>query len=241
MEYVYQIKIAPDGCGQFERPVLAQGIVEKVNKKEVIAFLEEEYPEYFDGNKVCQKLSKKAEQIVYVSIYELDDFWAKYWKQEVECMVCHKKVPLIKTKNHLGSINIRHFTCSVDCEERRKECAENEIDEYYNEKCPYYFIYKITNKINGKVYIGYTEREPIFRWWEHFRHSNLPIGQALKEEGIEHFTFEVLEKCLKSEKTIKEMHELETGYITQYNCIADGYNCIISKKQDYDYCGELNL
>jgi predicted GIY-YIG superfamily endonuclease len=203
-------------------------ILFKQNHK-AIKYIETTYPEYFEGNKLTQKLSKKSDQIVYVSIYELDDYWSKYWKQEVECMVCHKKIPLIQTKNHLGNINIKKFTCSIECENVRKEKADNEIDEYWNDRCQYYFIYKITNKENGMVYIGYTEREPIFRWWEHFKHSYLPIGEALKSYGIEAFTFEVLEKHLKSKKTIEEMHKIETAYINAYDSIKTGYNCIVSK------------
>lgn len=229
-EFIYQIKLCSDNYETYNRPVLTQEIIEAENKKEVIKLIEEKYPEYFEGNKVSQKLSKKSEQIVYVTIYELDNYWSNYWKQEIECMICHKKIPLIQTKNHLGNINIKHFTCSIKCEEKRKEKADNDIDEYWNERCLYYFIYKITNKINKKVYIGYTEREPIFRWWEHFKHSQLPIGIALKEFGIENFTFEVLEKHLKTEKTIEQMHNIETNYILKYNSIIDGYNCIVSKK-----------
>ena len=241
MEFVYQIKISSGNYDTYSKPVLTQGIIEVKNKKEVVKYLEKEYPEYFDGNKVCQKLSKKTEQIVFVSIYELDNYWSNYWKQEVECMICHKKIPLIQIKNHLGNINIKKFTCCAECEEKRKERADNEVDEYWNDRCLYFYIYKITNKINGKVYIGYTEREPIFRWWEHFKHSLLPIGQALKSFGIKSFTFEVLEKHLKTDKTIEEMHDIETNYITQYGSIVDGYNCMVSKKSDYEYCGELSI
>lgn len=237
MEYVYQIKIVTGEYNSFHRPVLAQGIIEKDCKKDVVTFLAEEYPEYFDGNKVSQKLSKSSQQVVYVTIHELDDYWSKYWKQEIECEICHKKVPLIEIKNHVGRLS--NFLCSVTCEEQQKKKAENELNEYWNERCPYYFIYKITNKKNGKVYIGYTEREPIFRWWEHFKHSNLPIGLALKEYGIENFLFEVLEKYRKDEKTIDDMHSIETNYISKYNSIKDGYNCINSKKQDFEYCTEL--
>lgn len=231
MEFVYQIKIVVNEYDSFNRPVAAQGIIEAENKKAVVEYIGNQYPEYFDGNKVTQKLSKKTDQIVYVSIYELDDYWSKYWKQEVECMICHKKVPLIQTKNNLGNINPNKFTCSVECEEKRKERADNEVEEYWNDRCQYYYIYKITNKNTKKVYIGYTEREPIFRWWEHFKHSHLPIGEALKSDGIENFTFEVLEKYLKTIKSIEEMHEIETNYITNYNSIEKGYNCILSKKE----------
>ena len=240
MEYLYQIKIAPKYSDTFSRPVATQGIVARENKKEVIRYLEEKYPEYFDGNKVAQKLSKKVEQVVYVSIYELDDYWKKYWKQEVECMICHRKVPLIEVKNQLGGyIDLKHFTCSVECEKVREERSESREEEFWNERCPYYFIYRIANKVNGKCYIGYTAREPLFRWWEHFQHSSLPIGKALKEEGIENFTFEVLEKHLKNEKTIEEMHGIETCYMNQYDSIRNGYNCMVSKNEDYKYCGSV--
>lgn len=229
MEFIYQIKIATSEYDNFNRPIATQGIVTAETKKEVINFIEAEYPEYFIGNKVAQKLSKKTEQIVYVSIYELDDYWKKYWKQEVECMVCHKKIPLIQTKNHLGNIILSKFTCCIECEERRKERASNETEEYWNDRCQHYYIYKIINKENGKMYVGYTEREPIFRWWEHFKHSHLPIGAALKTFGIEKFTFEVLEKHSKEDKSIEEMHEIETKYIRLYDSIENGYNCMVSK------------
>ena len=238
MEFIYQIKIASNDYNAFCRPVLAQGILDVEKKADVLAYVEKEYPEYFDGNKVAQKLSRKSEQIVYVSIFELDGYWKNYWTQEVECAICHKKVPLIQVKNQLGGF-VSKFICSMKCEEKRKELAENEYEEYWNERSECYYIYKITNKNNGKVYVGYTEREPLFRWWEHFKHSNFPIGKALKEDGIESFTFEVLEKHLKSDKTVVEMHEIETKYIQLFDSINSGYNCIVSKKQDYEYCGSV--
>ena len=226
MEYLYQIKVA---VNDYDKQIAAQGIIEKKSKKEVLKFLEEEFPEYFDGNKVAQKLSKKTDQVVYVSLHELTEHWKKYWTSEVECMICHSKVQLLELKQHLGYFNIKKFTCSMECEEKRKEREPDEFNEYWNDRCRFFYIYKITNKLDGKVYIGYTEREPLFRWWEHIRHSHLPIGAALKNEGIENFTFEVLEKYSKEEKTIEEMHEIETKYIHNYDSISNGYNCIASK------------
>lgn len=242
MEYIFQIKIVSNSYDSFHRPVVAQEIIDVNNKTEVLGYIEKKYPEYFDGNKVAQKLSKKSEQIVYVTIYELDDYWSNYWKQEIECCSCHKKVKLIDIKNHIGHTNLNKWTCSIECEELRKRAYEDcksEADEYYCNSCNFYFIYKITNKTNGKVYIGYTSREPIFRWWEHFKHSNLPLGQALKEDGIENFTFEVLEKHYKKDKTVEQMHDIESSYMIQYDSIFNGYNCLPSKKQDFEYFGEI--
>lgn len=232
MEYFYQIKLATDRYDTFNRPVLVQNIVEKENKQEVLRYIESEYPEYFEGNKVAQKLSKKSEQIVYVTIFELDEYWKSYWTQTIKCAVCGREVPLLSINQNLGYVQLNRFTCSPECElaypEHSAMVRDQQNEDYWNSRCNYYYIYKITHKVTGKCYIGYTEREPIFRWWEHLKHSELPIGQALKTEGIEMFTFEVIEKHSKDSKTKQEMHAIETKHILAHDSIDNGYNCVVS-------------
>ena len=233
MEYLFQIKLIESTYNTFSRPTLAQEIISAQSKQDVLKYIQENYPEYFDGNKVAQKLSKKSEQLVYVTIFELDEYWKKYWTSEVECCVCGKKVPLIQIKNHLSDIYLPTFTCCPECESKKSDALqqkrEESYDDYWSSRCDYYYIYKITNKLNGKCYIGYTEREPIFRWWEHYKHSELPIGKALQGEGIQNFTFEILEMISKADTTIQAMHEMETSYILKHDSISSGYNCVVSK------------
>jgi group I intron endonuclease len=53
------------------------------------------------------------------------------------------------------------------------------------------FIYKITNNINQKSYIGKTERNISVRYKEHIRHKNyldLPLYRAFNKYGIENFS-----------------------------------------------------
>lgn len=84
-------------------------------------------------------------------------------------------------------------------------------------------IYKITNKINNKVYIGqsiHIER----RFKEHMQsaaHSpKSVIHTAINKYGIENFTFEIVELCL-----IEELDEKEVLYINKYNsAVPNGYN-----------------
>lgn len=50
------------------------------------------------------------------------------------------------------------------------------------------FIYKITNLINNKCYIGKTERTILSRWKEHLQKRktlDLPLYRALNKYGIE--------------------------------------------------------
>lgn len=85
-------------------------------------------------------------------------------------------------------------------------------------------IYKITNQINGKVYIGQSVN--IKERWRRHRtavneNTNLPLYRAIQKYGLENFTFEVIEECLK-----KELDEKEIYWIKYYNSINPerGYN-----------------
>lgn len=85
-------------------------------------------------------------------------------------------------------------------------------------------LYKITNQINNKVYIGQT-LHPNRRWTEHCAHAKaqddqLPIHLAIAKYGKENFKFEVLEWS-------EAFDEREAELIAQYNSIApNGYNVL---------------
>lgn len=55
-------------------------------------------------------------------------------------------------------------------------------------------VYKITNLVNGKVYIGASKRIET-RFWEHKRYAGSPIHSDLEALGEENFKFEVLLEC----------------------------------------------
>ena len=55
-------------------------------------------------------------------------------------------------------------------------------------------IYKFTNKINRKVYIGQTSNITR-RFYEHLRRTDQQIDQAIQKYGVNNFLFEILEEC----------------------------------------------
>ena len=68
-------------------------------------------------------------------------------------------------------------------------------------------IYKITNKINGKCYIG--KSIDVYRRWEeekHFRSVNEHLKSAFEKYGFENFSFEILEECEESALDSKEIY-----------------------------------
>lgn len=84
-------------------------------------------------------------------------------------------------------------------------------------------IYKITNKINGKIYIGQTiQKSARKRWSTHCRGiENSAISLSIKKYGKENFLFEVLENCA----SLEELNKREEFLIQELNTLApNGYN-----------------
>lgn len=69
-------------------------------------------------------------------------------------------------------------------------------------------IYKITNTVNNKKYIGQSINI-IDRWREHRQRASNGteyLYQAIRKYGIQNFVFEVLEECLIEDLNLKEKY-----------------------------------
>lgn len=86
-------------------------------------------------------------------------------------------------------------------------------------------IYKITNKINGLIYIG-SSKNIEYRWRKHKemlesdRHYNCHLQSSWNKYGSENFIFEVLEETTKNHLLIREQYYLDT--LTPFDTL--GYN-----------------
>ena len=85
-----------------------------------------------------------------------------------------------------------------------------------------YYLYKITNLLNNKNYIGVTNRNPEKRFAEHKRQSSKSfISKAIQSDGVDNFSFEIL----LTEIEDKDISNLECEYIKKYNSLLpNGYN-----------------
>ena len=87
------------------------------------------------------------------------------------------------------------------------------------------YIYKIENKLNGKIYIGKTLKTIQERWKEHChdfkrqRCEKRPLYSAMNKYGIENFFIEEIEQC---EANI--LSEREKYWIEYYGSFKYGYN-----------------
>ena len=86
-------------------------------------------------------------------------------------------------------------------------------------------IYKHTNKINGKVYIGQTcnDTDPNKRWQNGKGYSPLyPFGKAIDKYGWHNFVHEVIEENIP---TVEEANEREIYWISYYHSYVKDPNC----------------
>ena len=90
-------------------------------------------------------------------------------------------------------------------------------------------IYKFTNKINGKSYIGQS-RNIDYRKKSHLANYNNPnstdynglFHRAIRKYGKNNFVFEILEEC-----DCNDLNEREKFYIQYYNTLTpNGYNMV---------------
>lgn len=86
-------------------------------------------------------------------------------------------------------------------------------------------IYKITNKINHKVYIGQTvQKNPKMRWYAHCDYVRKGrksyLYDSMRKYGIENFSWEVIDNA----NNIDELNEKEQVWLGHYRKIAVVYN-----------------
>ena len=87
------------------------------------------------------------------------------------------------------------------------------------------YIYKISNNINNKVYIGKTNLNIQERFKQHLRDSkkeyleHRPLYNAIRKYGSEHFTIECIEECVTDQASTREQY-----WIQFYDSYKNGYN-----------------
>ena len=88
------------------------------------------------------------------------------------------------------------------------------------------YLYKITNTMNNKIYIGQTVN-PSQRWWQHRNaasknHPSMIIARAIKKYGNNAFDFEIIAQC----QTLDDANFMEEHLIQQYDSRnpEKGYN-----------------
>lgn len=91
-------------------------------------------------------------------------------------------------------------------------------------------IYKYTNKINGKVYIGQTVNEEKRKKEHRGAYGNYPFHRAIRKYGWDNFDYEVVFTTISSDlDRLKYLLDtMEKYFIKKYNSFGEGgYNCTL--------------
>lgn len=96
------------------------------------------------------------------------------------------------------------------------------IDSKYKYGC----VYKITNSINGKIYVGQTIRKVESRWSAHkciSKNNPTLLQKAFLKHGVQNFSFDVIVFVDSQE----ELNKMEDYFIDFYNALTpNGYTCV---------------
>lgn len=90
-------------------------------------------------------------------------------------------------------------------------------------------IYKITNKINDKCYIGQSFNIEE-RWKQHItterkRYPNKLLYKAFNKYGVNNFDFQIIEECSEESLNTKEQYWIQYYHSCIYDEKGYGYNC----------------
>ena len=113
-----------------------------------------------------------------------------------------------------------------------------------------FYIYKITNKVNNKVYIGQTKTTVAERWQRHITESrclgchtyNTVLKRAMRKYGVNNFICEQIEECCNQ----KQLSEREKYWIAYYHSFindseANGYNMTRGGEEGSGSCYEKEV
>ena len=82
----------------------------------------------------------------------------------------------------------------------------------------HYIIYKITNRVNGKIYVGMHQTKDLN---DGYMGSGIAIGKAIKKYGLDNFKKEILCEC----SSFEEMNKKEAEIVnSEFVAREDTYN-----------------
>ena len=98
------------------------------------------------------------------------------------------------------------------------------------------YIYKISNTINSKVYIGKTTRDIETRWREHKKDAlvgNTKLYRSIRKHKLDNFYISMIEECNDD-----IINDREKYYISYYDSYKNGYNSTLGGEDIAIVCPE---
>ncbi len=223
-EWFYRIKGFTKGKTDFDRewgyrPILA-GFIEAESKDKARKMLESELNTVLPMRIKRKDIGEKYSFLLAIYPSDENNYFTRELKKPRTCpcgssfILYEKQIAL--DYQYGGDNDFCGRSCAV------KYNLQSRIDwAIENNRAGVPVIYKITNKLNGKCYIGQTHQPFTLRWWQHLNHNETEkFGSAIKESKITDWTFEVIEIV----STASLLNERERYHIEKEQSIVNGYN-----------------
>lgn len=86
-------------------------------------------------------------------------------------------------------------------------------------------IYKITNLVHGRVYIGQTvQSNPKMRWYSHWDYVKKGrksyLYDSMRKHGMHNFSWEIIDRA----GSVEELNKLEAKWLDYYRSAGEVYN-----------------
>jgi hypothetical protein len=241
-DFYYQIKgkkSEHDGLSNWAFPPIFSGKVTAKDSKEAKKEIHEVYEKKFPSRVLKNDLDSNA---FLLSVEEIKpgSHIEKYFQLQT-CEVCSATYYLIDKYND-SNCDYKGITyCSFKCKELGREYdrfkrTDNSL--LLGGSPP--VIYKISNKVTKKVYIGKTAQVFTLRWYQHFfQTGSNKFHNEIRKTDVTNWTFEVIE-IIQFPQEIREMKDINTYlddrekfiidrerfWINHFNSITEGYNSI---------------
>lgn len=242
-EFYYQIKGKKgeedlSGFNWVFPPIFTGKVVAK-DKKEAKEVINEEYGKKFPLRVLRDDLESN-EFLLSIEEIKPDSHISKLFELQ-KCEQCENTFYVIDKYNDANCRNKGFTFCSEKCREDNGKVAQfRRMDQGALIDGAVPVIYKITNKITGKVYIGKTSQVFTLRWYQHFfQYGTNKFHDAIKNSKFTDWMFEIEEIVvfpdhIKEQKSIynymndreKYILERERYWINHYNSIDEGYNSV---------------
>lgn len=242
MEFYFDIKAKENSSKEYSDwswPPIWSGKIEANTRQEARQKINDEY-----GRKFIMRFSKNnPDDPFLLSIKEMTPYLAKRF-QVLTCEVCGNDFTL--NEKYCTDQGSHHNVCSSDCYAQfaATRTSENRLSFDNNNYLNPPVIYKITNIQTGMDYIGKSIRSFTLRWWEHIKAGKLAsentehcFYKAINQSKLIDWTYQVIEvineypeACVDYLSKERHITERESYWIEKYDSVNNGYNSVISNK-----------
>ncbi len=239
MEFYYQIKgkkgDQDQSSSNWAFPPIFSGKVVAENRIEARKLIDEQYQKTFP-TRVLNKDIESNDFLLSMEEIKPDGHIKRLFEPQ-ECVRCKNTFYVIDKYNDLNESCKNFMYCSSTCSDLDKQYSQAIRDTYdlaYGKTKP--VIYKITNKITSKVYIGKTSQIFTLRWYQHFfQTGSNKFHDEIKKSKLDDWQFEIIEvvefpDVIKESKDFKTLEtyifQRERHWIDHFNSIEEGYNSI---------------